>query len=96
MDKDESLESKSSQSAAGNQQLVVITQLFKVAATFHHIDELFSWLAYAIVERFGVQVTAFWAPRTGQASIALRAIACQDTSIPQYIVTDNQISAAAG
>ena len=95
MDKDEGLESKSSQYAAGNQQLVVIRQLFKVAATFHHIDELFLWLAYAIVERFGVQVTAFWAPRTGQAGIALRAIAYQDTSIPQYIVTNNQISAAA-
>jgi len=90
MQKDERLDNSSSHSGASNQQLAIITQLYNVASTFYHIDELFYWLARTIIQRFDIQVAEFWT--TQGNSMGLRAIACQDASLPRHVVWNNQIS----
>src|SRR5712691_82946 len=98
MQKDERFESKSPQPSIGEQQLAVITQLLRVAASIQHIDEMFLWVAHTFVQRLGIQVVEFWASqftRAGQFSPTLRAIASQDTSLPQYIVANAQVAVLA-
>ncbi len=95
---DERIDNYSPQPGASNQQLVIITQLLQAVTTFRHIDELFLWLARTIIQRFDVQVTEFWTMQvnaTGQAATELRAIACQDTSLPRHVVGNNRVSAMA-
>ncbi len=59
-----------------------------------HIDEVFQWLAYAMVKRFNVQLIQFWTysiSRTGQRSVQLRMMVPQDPSLPEQIVVNDQI-----
>jgi len=88
----------SSQTGAGRGQPLVSTQLLRVATNMRHVDELFLWLAQMIVQNFDVQVVQFWATqstRTGQYFIQLRTMVRQDTSLPQHVVTNNQVIAVA-
>lgn len=88
----------SSQINSGRGQSLVSTQLLKVATSMRHIDELFLWLAQTIVQNFDVQVVEFWATqstRTGQYLIQLRTMVRQDTTLPQHVVTNNQVVAVA-
>jgi hypothetical protein len=88
----------SSQTNLGRGQSLVGTQVLKVATNMRHVDELFLWLAQMIVRNFDVQVVEFWATqstRTGQYFIQLRTMVRQDTSLPQHVVTNNQVIAVA-
>ena len=88
----------SSQTGLGRGQPLVSTQLLRVATNMHHVDELFLWLTQTIVRNFDVQVVQFWAAqstRTGQYFIQLRTMVRQDTSLPQHVVTNNQVIAIA-
>src|SRR5205085_9551318 len=88
----------SSQTNLGRGQSLVSTQLMKAAINMRHIDELFLWLAQMIVQNFDAQVIQFWvtqSTRTGQYFIQLRTMASQDTTLPQHVVTNNQIIAVA-
>ena len=88
----------SSQPNIGRGQSLVSTQLLKVAINMRHIDELFLWLAQVIVQNFDAQVVQFWATqstRSGQYFIQLRTMVSQDTSLPQHVVTNNQVIAVA-
>lgn len=88
----------SSQPKLGRGQSLASTQLLRAAINMHHIDELFQWVAHAIVQNFDVQVVQFWATQTnraGQHFIQLRTMVRQDTSLPQYVVTNNQVVAVA-
>lgn len=79
-------------------QLVIIGQLFRAAVNMRHIDEMFEWLARVIVQGFNVQVVQFWAmqgSRTGKVSVELRTQACQEVTLPQHIITNNQVAATA-
>lgn len=82
----------------GGLQLTIISQLFQVVASLHHIDELLQWLTSVIVQQFHVQVAETWSaqPGSGQRpSVQLRTLACRDASIPRYIVTNDQVAGLA-
>src|SRR6202011_2194959 len=88
----------SSQTNLGRGQSLVSTQLLKAATNMRHIDELFLWIAHTIVQNFDVQIVQFWATqltRTDQYFIQLRTMVRQDTTLPQQIVTNNQVIAVA-
>jgi len=88
----------SSPANLGRGQSLASTQLLKAATNMRHIDELFLWVAHAIVQNFDAQVVQLWATqtnRTGQYFIQLRTMVRQDTSLPQHVVTNNQVVAVA-
>jgi hypothetical protein len=56
--------------------IVIVSQLLQLVTSMHHIDELFTWLATTMVERFSmisVQIWAVQAYRTGGGRRKLRA-----------------------
>lgn len=82
----------------GGLQLTIISQLFQVVASLHHIDELLQWLTSMIVQQFHVPVAETWGAQPGSAqhpSARLRTLACRDASIPRYIVTNDQVAGLA-
>src|SRR5258706_7059623 len=79
--------------------LVITAQLFQVAANMQHVDQLFLWLANVSVQNLDIQVIQFWGlqtNRTGQLFTQLRTSALQDNSLPQQVVTNNQVVTTAG
>src|SRR5438270_10619604 len=88
-----------SQVSAHRRQIALMAQLGKIAASIRTIDDLFSWLASTMIERFDVQIIQFWvhqAYRTGQVSTELRTMARQDLTLPQQIVTNTYVAEVAG
>ena len=82
---------------AGNQQLVIITQLLQISVTMRHIDEMFLWLSHIIGQRLNVDVIQFWAYQgqtTGLYSTELRATASQNVLLPLHIVNNTQVAEA--
>lgn len=80
------------------QQIAIVSQLFRATPMMRHIDELFSWLAYTIVQRLDIRLIQFWtnqASRTGQFALQLRTMVYQDSSLPRQIVVNDQIALAA-
>jgi hypothetical protein len=76
-----------------------MAQLGKDAASIRTIDELFFWLASAVVERFDVQVMQCWVNQlyhTGQVSTELRSMARHDPTLPQQIVANTHVAEVAG
>ncbi len=76
----------------------IIPQLNIAAATMQHVDELFQQLAWAIVDRLNVQLVQFWTNhvnQAGQSSLRLCTLARQDSSLPEYIVVNDQIAKIA-
>ncbi|MDQ6661362.1 MAG: hypothetical protein M3Z24_10395 [Chloroflexota bacterium] len=72
--------------------------LVRAVGQMHHIDELFLWLSHNIVRNYGISVAQFWAADTnqmGQLSLRLRSMACVDTTLPQYLVTNEQVATTA-
>src|SRR5258708_6346736 len=75
-------------------QLTITDQLPKVARSMRHVDELFLWVADAIIQSFNIQVLELWVAqtnKTGQFFIELRTLVYQDTSLPQQVIANNQI-----
>lgn len=82
----------------GGLQVTIISQLFKIVASLHHVDELLQWLTSMIVQQFPVQVAETWSsqPASVQRSSAqLRTLICRDASIPRYVITNDQIAGLA-
>jgi len=78
----------------GQQQIQVMMQLMKVVPTMHTIDELFQWLAYAIVNNFDLQLAQFWTPymsSSGMTSTHLRMMVARDPSLPEGVVVNDQM-----
>ena len=76
-------------------QSTIMTQLVGSIAGMQHIDELLQRLAFAIVQRFGVQLTQFWTNQIndkGQTTIQLRTLVRQDPSLPEHIVVNDHIA----
>jgi len=76
------------------QELAIVTLLLKSVTTMYHVDELFQWVASIIVQRLHVQVATLWVLSTrqgGRGGVQLRALASQEASLPQHIVSNNQI-----
>ncbi|HLZ57416.1 MAG TPA: hypothetical protein VKR06_10755 [Ktedonosporobacter sp.] len=78
-----------------NQQLVLITQLMQITTTMRHVNELFLWLARALVQRLGVQVVQFWTNQEvglNPHALELQRMACQSNLLPQHIVVNEQVT----
>ena len=93
------IDDNSSQPNIGRRQLVFTAQLFKVAETMHHIDELFLWMNRLFLQHFDVQVAQMWGLQAlvaGKLTIKLRAMDWQDASIPQGVLVNDQVAALAG
>src|SRR5579884_983742 len=82
----------------GRQQMALSAQLFQAVSSMHHIDELFQWLAHALVRRFNIQLIQFWTNHvnaTVQLAAQLRTIARQDASLPDQIAVNEQMQRIA-
>lgn len=64
----------------------------------HHVDEIFQWLAYTIVQQFGIQVAQVWANQvdyTGQMTIQLLTMARQDSTVIEQVVVNEDVAQVA-
>jgi hypothetical protein len=80
---------------ASRQMPITLTQLLRASVRMHHIDEFLTWLAYLMVGDLQIQVIQFWANQktsTNQISIALRATAFQDRSLPSNVVVNSRVA----
>jgi hypothetical protein len=86
------------QPPARNEQLLIIAQLLQQVPAMRNLDELFEWLARAIVRRFGVQVAQFWVTPGDSAaftSLTLRALECQNERLVGRVLANEQVVAVA-
>jgi hypothetical protein len=84
---------ESSHGHGGNSHLVLTAQLYKAIATMQHIDEVFLWLAQAVVYTFDIEIAQCWAFQenyNNQRYIQLRYMAKKSYPLP---VADNQMAA---
>jgi len=90
---------RSSFQQRGNPQLAILTHLVQVSSTMEHIDEMFLWLASAMVQQLEVQLLQIWALQafsTRQIAMELRASFSEDSSLPQYLVNNIHITEVVG
>ncbi len=76
------------------EQQNLIIQLPQAMQTMHNLDELFSWLASALVLRFGVSLAQFWTPPnqvTDSNTARLLGSAAQDPSVPERVVANEEV-----
>lgn len=81
----------------GKQPIALIAQLMQSMAKMQHVDEVFFWLASAIAQNLNIPVVQFWANQQnsqGQSHGELRALACQNPSLPQQVYANIQIKAS--
>ena len=73
-------------------RLTIVTQLLQAIETMHRPEEMFQWLASAIVQCFDVSIIQFWTRESGwsgQPHLAqLRALDSQDRSLPAYMISE--------
>lgn len=78
--------------------ILLIAQLMKQVAGMQHVDEVFLWLAQAMIQHLDITVVQFLAIQrdsAGQLRTELRAAAGQDPSLAQIGYGDDQVAAAA-
>lgn len=79
----------------GRVQMALVAQLYQAATTMHHIDEMFQWLAHAIVQGFNIQLTQFWTNQVNQVGrlvVQLRTVVRQDPTLPEQVVINDQVT----
>lgn len=62
--------------------IVIVSQLLQLVASMHHIDELFTWIADILVQRFDVVSVQVWANQAYNAGVSrckVRASASQNS-----------------
>ena len=74
-------------------RLTIVTQLLQAIETMHRPEEMFQWLASAIVQCFDVSIIQFWTRESGwsgwaETSTQLRALDSQDRSLPAYMISE--------
>lgn len=82
----------------GEQQMNLAAQLGQSIVTMHHIDEVFQWLAYAIVQHFNIQLIQFWTNQIGQTGrlvTQLRTVVRRDPTIPEQVVVNDYVAYVA-
>lgn len=93
-----STDDKSSSAYVDRQTMKVVAQLLKAVPAMHHVDEVFQWLAYTIVQQFGIQVVQVWADQvnyTGQMTIQLLTMSRQDATILEQVVVNEDVAQVA-
>lgn len=79
-------------------QTILLPQIERAMASMHHIDELFQWLSYLLVQYFNVPLLLIWTNRAnqyGQLVAQLRTIARQDQTFPEQIIVNDQMQQLA-
>ena len=72
-------------------RLTIFKQLQQAIEAMHRPEEMFQWLVFVLVQRFDIPILQLWtceSDRSGQPSAQLRAMACQDSSQPAYLVSE--------
>jgi hypothetical protein len=72
-------------------RLTIFKQLQQAVEAMHRPEEMFQWLTSVIVQRFDVPILQLWTCEsswTDRPSAQLRAMACQDSSPPAYVVSE--------
>src|SRR6266446_356787 len=72
-------------------RLTIFTQLRQAIEAMHRPEEMFQWLSSVIMQRFDVSIVQFWtceSSGSGQHSVQLRTMTCQDSSRPAYLVSE--------
>jgi hypothetical protein len=80
------------------QRMTLIAQLGQSIATMQHIDELFQWLAYAIVQHFTIQLVQFWVnqmTQTDKLAVQLRTVVRHDPTIPEKLIVNDYMASIA-
>lgn len=80
------------------QQKIIGVQLIRTITTMQQVDELFQWLAHAIVRYLDVQFVQFWTNQVDQRNqliVQLQAMVSQDPSVPQQIVVNDHVASLA-
>ena len=76
-------------------QMALVAQLARSVATMHHVDELFQWLAYAMVQHFNLQMIQFWTNQisnTGGLAVQLRTVVRRDSTLPEQVIVNDQMA----
>lgn len=84
-----------SQAHLAEQQLAIVTRLWRAVTTLHHIDEVFQWLATQIVQRFHVQAAEIWALQLdpgGRYALQIRTLAIVDNSLPEHVIANHHVA----
>jgi hypothetical protein len=82
----------------GNHQLVIFTQLLRVAPNMQHIDELLHWLGHTLIQRLELEAIQFWTQQdttSGVTHSELRVMACRNSSQPQQLMAQHKIATVA-
>jgi hypothetical protein len=93
-----STDDKSASTYVDRQTMKVVPQLLKTVPAMHHVDEMFQWLIYTIVQQFGVQVVQVWVDQfdyAGQMTIQLLTMARQDATVLEQVVVNEDVAQAA-
>lgn len=78
------------------QPIMLISRLMQQTANMRHVDEVFLWLAQAMVQSLDIAVVQFLAiQQDGQFRAEVRAIASQNPSPSQTSYVNNQVTALA-
>ncbi|BCL82274.1 hypothetical protein ccbrp13_47390 [Ktedonobacteria bacterium brp13] len=81
-------------SGAKKQPIVLIAQLMQNMLHMQHIDEVFIWLAQAMVQHLEIPLVQCWALQadtSGQVHVQLRALAVQNLSLHSQLYVNDQV-----
>src|SRR5258707_1280762 len=70
------------------QPIVLIAQLLQETTHMRQANEVFSWLAQAMAQRWHIPVVQIWTPqnyRMGHVQTELQATASQNPALPQQV-----------
>ncbi len=84
-----------SQAHLAEQQLAIVTRLWRAVTTLHHIDEVLQWVAAQIVQRFQIQAAEIWALQPdpgGHYSLQIRTLITVDNSLPEHVIANHHIA----
>lgn len=79
---------------AKKQPIVLIAQLMQNMLHMQHIDEVFIWLAQAMVQHLEIPLVQCWALQSdtsGQAHVQLRALAVQNLALRSQLYVNDQV-----
>jgi len=83
-------------SSHGTQPIALIPQLMQYATQARHIDDIFLWVANALVEHWQVSVAQIWVLDLEQMQTEIRASASLRTEIPYKVHINMQVASAIG
>ncbi len=97
MERNKSMSSIPPQAGIGSQPIALVSQLRQQVPQMQHIDEMFAWMAHALMTQWQIPLIQFWAAQahsTGQPQAELRAVASRNAALPSSLHTNAQVTDA--